>query len=162
MARQFVSDPLIFGWAWPVFGLAAALAPVATADLTKLTGNRRLWMASHLLMAVGVVLPLWWTSIGGIMASALIVGSTFMVNGSASMQEAKAIAGSHATRLLAATTASFAAGQIIGPIAISLLRGSDAGFSAALIGAATLLVISAAALARQVRINPRPGHPGSS
>jgi MFS family permease len=149
MARQFVSDPLIFGWAWPVFGVAAALAPVATADLTRITGNRLLWMASHLLMAFGVVLPLWWTSIAGIMASALIVGSTFMINGLASMQEAKAIAGTHATGLLAATTASFATGQILGPFAISLLGDDQAGFDLALVGAAALLVLSAFALARR-------------
>jgi hypothetical protein len=149
MARQFVSDPIVFGWAWPVFGVAAAIAPMATADLTRLTGNRRLWMASHVLMSFGVVLPLWWTSIAGIMTSALIVGSTFMINGLASMQEAKAIAGTHATGLLAATTASFATGQILGPIAISLLGSSDARFGTALIGAAALLVVSAVALARR-------------
>jgi hypothetical protein len=149
MARQFVSDPLVFGWAWPVFGIAAALAPIATADLTRFTGNRHLWMASHLLMAFGVVLPLWWTSIAGIMTSALIVGSTFMVNGLACMQEAKAIAGTHATGLLAAATASFAIGQILGPIAISLLGDSEARFDVALIAAAAILVISAIALARR-------------
>jgi MFS family permease len=149
MARQFVSDPIVFGWAWPVFGMAAAIAPLATAELTRLTGNRHLWTASHLLMAFGVVLPLWWTSITGIMSSALIVGSTFMINGLASMQEAKAIAGTHATGLLAATTASFATGQIIGPIAVSLLGGSDTRFGVALIGAAALLVVSAVALARR-------------
>jgi MFS family permease len=149
MARQFVSDPIVFGWAWPVFGVAAAIAPMATADLTRLTGNRRLWMASHLSMAFGVVLPLWWNSIAGIMTSALIVGSTFMINGLASMQEAKAIAGTHATGLLAATTASFATGQILGPVAVSLLGGSDTRFGVALIGAAALLVVSAVALARR-------------
>jgi hypothetical protein len=149
MARQFVSDPLVFGWAWPVFGIAAALAPIVTADITRLTGNRHLWMASHLLMAFGVVLPLWWTSIAGIMTSALIVGSTFMVNGLACMQEAKAIAGTHATGLLAAATASFAIGQILGPIAISLLGNSEARFDVALCAAAAVLVISAFALARR-------------
>jgi MFS family permease len=149
MARQFVSDPLVFGWAWPIFGIAAAVAPIATADLTRLTGNRHLWTASHLLMAFGVVLPLWWTSIAGIMTSALIVGSTFMVNGLACMQEAKAIAGTHATGLLAATTAAFATGQILGPVVISLLGNGETPFDVALLGAAALLIISALALARR-------------
>jgi MFS family permease len=149
MARQFVSDPIVFGWAWPMFGLAAAIAPMATADLTRLTGNRRLWMASHFIMAFGIVLPLWWTSIAGIMKSALVVGSTFMINGLASMQAAKSIAGTHATGLMAAATASFATGQILGPIAISMLGGDETHFGTALTGAAALLVISAAALAKR-------------
>jgi MFS family permease len=148
MARQFVSDPFIFGWSWPVFGVAAAIAPLATAGLIRQIGNRRLWMLSHLVMALGVALPLWWASIFGIMASALVVGSTFMINAMASMQEAKAIAGPDASGLLAATVAAFAAGQIVGPIGVSLLSTGDDHFGAALLAASVLLVISAAALAK--------------
>ena len=79
-------------------------------------------------MAAGVVLPLAWPSIGGIMTSALLVGSTFMVNGMASMQEAKAIAGPHATGLMAATIASFAAGQILGPLCAQPAHGKRRPF----------------------------------
>jgi predicted MFS family arabinose efflux permease len=149
MARQFVSDPLVFGWAWPMFGIAAAIAPLATAGLTQRIGNRRLWMLSHLVMAFGVALPLWWPSIIGIMTSALIVGSTFMINAMASIKEAKAIAGPHATGLIAATVASFAAGQILGPICVSLLAADDGRFGAPLLSASILLAVSAAALARR-------------
>jgi MFS family permease len=155
MARQFVSDPLVFGWAWPVFGIAAASAPLATAGLIRRMGNRRLWMLSHFAMAFGVALPLWWTSIAGIITSALVVGSTFMINAMASMQEAKAIAGPRATGLMAATVASFAAGQILGPVCVSLFAGSHDHFGAALLAASAVLVISAMALARQ------PAIPGS-
>jgi MFS family permease len=31
MARQLIPDPLVFGWSWPLFGAAAAVAPLATA-----------------------------------------------------------------------------------------------------------------------------------
>jgi hypothetical protein len=106
-------------------------------------------MLSHLAMAVGVALPLWWPSIAGIMTSALVVGSTFMINAMASMQEAKTIAGTRATGLMAATVASFAAGQILGPICVSLLASGDGHFGAALVAASILLVASAAALARR-------------
>jgi hypothetical protein len=72
-----------------------------------------------------------------------------MVNGLACMQEAKAIAGTHATGLLAATTAAFATGQILGPVVISLLGNGETPFDVALLGAAALLIISALALARR-------------
>jgi hypothetical protein len=149
MARQFVSDPLVFGWSWPVFGVAAGIAPLATAGLIRRLGNRRLWMWSHIAMAVGVALPLWWTSIAGIMTSALVVGSTFMINAMASMQEAKAIAGPNATGLMAATVASFAAGQILGPVCVSLLTANEDHFGGALLTASAVLVLSAAALAKR-------------
>jgi hypothetical protein len=150
MARQFVSDPLIFGWSWPVFGIAATIAPLATAGLIRRIGNRRLWMLSHLAMALGVALPLWWPSIIGIMASALVVGSTFMINAMASMQEAKAIAGPNATGLLAATVAAFAAGQILGPMCVSLLPASEGNFGGALLAASFLLAVSAIPLAKRL------------
>jgi hypothetical protein len=127
--------------------VAAALAPLATARLARLLGNRHLWMLSHLVMAFGVALPLWWPSISGIIASALLVGSTFMVNAMASMHEAKAIAGPQATSLMAATVASFATGQILGPLCVSLLVGTDGGFGLALVATSAVLIVSAAVLA---------------
>jgi len=146
MGRQIVSDPLVFGWSWPLFGVATALAPLMTAGWAKRIGNRRLWMLSHLVMAVGVSIPVWWPTIGGIILSALLVGGTFMVNAMASMQEAKVVACLHATALMAAMTASFAAGQIIGPIFVAYIAGNDGRFASALLAAAFLLVISGLAL----------------
>ena len=57
MARQLVPDPLVFGWSWPVFGAATAVAPLATAGCARIVGNRRLWILSHLVMALSVALP---------------------------------------------------------------------------------------------------------
>ncbi|TMA11094.1 MAG: YbfB/YjiJ family MFS transporter, partial [Deltaproteobacteria bacterium] len=86
MARQLVPDPLVFGWSWPVFGAATAVAPLATAGCARIVGNRRLWILSHLVMALGVALPVLWPAIGGILIATLLVGSTFTVNAMASMQ----------------------------------------------------------------------------
>lgn len=151
MARHLIPDPLIFGWSWPIFGAATALAPLAAVGWARAIGNRRLWIASHLVMALGVALPVWWPTIGGIMAAALLVGGTFMVNGMAGMLEAKAVAGPRATALMAAMTASFATGQILGPLSVSYFVASDGGFAEALLAAAFLLVASAAALAHRPR-----------
>lgn len=149
MARQLIPDPLVFGWSWPLFGIAAALAPLATAGLARLFGDRRLWILSHLFMAFGVALPVWWSTIGGIMISALLVGSTFMINAMTSMQEARTVGGARATSLMAAMIASFATGQIVGPVSVSYMVGADADFSKPLLIASFILVASAYVLTIQ-------------
>jgi MFS family permease len=146
MARQVVRDPSVFGWSWPVFGAAAAVSPLAAAVWGRLVGNRRLWMLSHLVMALGVALPVAWPTIGGIMVAALLVGGTFMVITLTGMQEARAVAGPRATGLMAAMTSAFAIGQIIGPVSVSYLVGAGADFSRPLLVACLLLVASAAVL----------------
>jgi predicted MFS family arabinose efflux permease len=147
MAKQVVQDPAVFGWAWPVFGVAAAVSTLAAAALPKLVANRHLWILGHLVMAFGVALPVFWPGVVGIMLAALLVGGTFMVITMAGMQEARRIAGEHGRALMAAMTAAFALGQIAGPLSVSFVVGADGGFSAALLVAALLLAASASALA---------------
>ena len=103
-------------------------------------------------MALAVALPVWWSAIGGIMISALLVGSTFMINAMTSMQEARTVGGAHATSLMAAMIAAFAAGQIIGPVLVSYLVGADADFSIPLLIASFILVASAYALSLRRRV----------
>lgn len=148
MARQLIPDPLVFGWSWPVFGAAAAAAPLAAAGWARRLGNRRLWVLSHLVMAFGVALPVWWPAIGGIMVAALLVGATFMVNAMTGMQEARAVAGPRATGLMAAMIAAFGAGQIVGPVSVSYMVRADADFSGPLLVASLVLIASACALVR--------------
>jgi MFS family permease len=147
MARQFVTDPLVFGWTWPVFGAAAALTPLAAAVWARRIGVRRVWIASQAMMAVGVAVPVLWPAIGGIMVAALFVGGTFMVITMSGMQEARAVAGRAATPLMAAMTSAFGTGQIAGPIVATSMLGADGGFSRALLIACALLLATAALLA---------------
>lgn len=147
MAKNALSDPALFGWSWPIFGLAAALSTLAVAVLIRRAGNRRLWIACHLVMAVGVALPVVWQHVAAIFLAALLVGGTFMVITLAAMQEAKQVAGAAATMVIAAMTSAFAAGQIAGPLLITYVFKGDAGFSHALLLASALLAISAVALA---------------
>jgi MFS family permease len=146
MARQAVHDPWIFGWAWPVFGLAAAVSTFSGALSRRIGGNRRLWTISQFIMALGVSLPVFLPSLAGIMLAALFVGGTFMVNTMAGMQEARAAAGADATPLMAAMTAAFALGQITGPILVSSAAGAGAEFSRPLLIACAVLVVSACVL----------------
>jgi MFS family permease len=143
-ARQLVDDPNVFGWAWPIFGLAAALSTVLVSLGLKRANRLQVWAASHVLMAVGVSLPVVWHSIASISVAAMLVGGTFMVVTMIAMQEARARAEASATVVLARMTAGFATGQLFGPVIIGLLGHFSANASGTLnrglqLASATLL-----------------------
>ena len=146
MAKQIIHDPAVFGWSWPIFGLAAFSSTLAVAVLQRRIRNRPLWGASELIMALGVVVPVLWPGIAGIMLSALLVGGTLVVITMVGIQEAREVGGPEASQLIAAMTAAFATGQIAGPLVVSYLARAQNGIAIALLGAGTLLGMSAAAL----------------
>jgi MFS family permease len=152
LAREVVDDPRLFGLAWPVFGIAAALSTIAIARRFGHVNRPRVWAVSHLVMAAGVILPSLWPSPATIAIAALLVGSTFMVVTMIGMQEARARAPSNPTALLGLMTAAFAIGQLAGPVvsgALDLLPiGHDTALADALQLAAFALVLSAVYLWR--------------
>lgn len=147
MAKAVVPDPAVFGWAWPVFGAAAAASVLLSGRLAARFSNRRVWAASHALMAAGVALPAAAGGIGGIVVSAVLVGGTLMVATLAAMQEARRIAPAASANLIAAMTSGFALGQIAGPVVAGVLVERLGSFSPALMIAALALAASAWALA---------------
>jgi predicted MFS family arabinose efflux permease len=151
MAKEVVSDPVVFGWAWPAFGAAAALSTLAVVPISQRYGNRAAWIGCHVVMAIGVAAPALWTGLGGIAVAALCVGATFVTITMVGMQEARAAAGTQAPRLMAAMTAAFAAGQIAGPLSVSFLVSAGGGFSAALLLACGVLLAGALLLATSSR-----------
>ena len=142
-ARETLKDPALYGWAWPVFGAAAAASTVAAIPLARRLGERRLWMSGHLVMAAGVAAPLALAGLAGILICALCVGATFMVITMAGLREGRKRGGAN---VLAAMTAGFAAGQIAGPAFVSLLLHWGGRQQHASVAAVLLLVVSAAAL----------------
>jgi predicted MFS family arabinose efflux permease len=149
MAKEVVSDPAVFGWAWPVFGAAAALSTLGVALLAGRSSNRAAWIGSHLVMALGVAAPVLRPGVGGIVLAALCVGGTFVVITMVGLQEARSVAGTQAPRLMAAMTAAFAAGQMAGPLSVSLLVGAGDGIAAALVGASAVLIAGAVLLLKR-------------
>ena len=145
-ARTLVSDPLVFGWAWPVFGLAAAVSTVLVTILFRSTAARRVAAASLLVMAVGVAAPAIDKSLGALVASALCVGGTFMVMTMAGFQEARRLSRGDPTKLISALTAAFALGQLAGPILVSMTDSAANGLMLVSALAAAFLVGSALAL----------------
>ena len=56
-ARALVDDPMVFGWTWPVFGLAAATSTVIAGAVLGKLAPRRSWALGQVIMAAGVALP---------------------------------------------------------------------------------------------------------
>lgn len=144
MARALAPDPGVFGWAWPVFGAAAMASTLGAGRLARRFSSRTLWIAGHLVMAVGVALPIAWSGMTAIVVAALSVGGTFVVVAMTGLQLARETTPRSPQRLMAAMTASFALGQILGPALVSVF-GRDS-LSALSIAAAAALAVSAAAL----------------
>ncbi len=147
MARASVPSPLVFGWSWPVFGLAAFLSTLLAARLHARFSNRRVWAVSQGVMALGLILPAVQPHLASIMAAGVAVGGTFMVVTMAGLQEVhRTVPPEDALRHVAAMTAAFATGQIIGPLFAGLLYDLTLSFTPALIATSLLLMATAASL----------------
>lgn len=129
---------------WPFFGLAAALSVVLSQGLQRRYNNFSLlgvWRVSQIIMAVGTLLPALWQSLAGLMLSALMVGGTFMVVTMAGLQ----VAASQVTHypkynLSALMTASFAFGQLIGPLTALVATGKNIWLALLPVSAIVLLI----------------------
>lgn len=152
MARQQVSDPLVFGLAWPLFGLAAALSVALSARRLSGWPRRRVWALAQGIMALGTALPIATQALWALAASAVLVGGTFMVATMASLQLAREARPSDPTPLLARMTMAFATGQIAGPLLVRLfgpgLRGGWDAITWANAASTALLALTAAWLWR--------------
>jgi predicted MFS family arabinose efflux permease len=146
MAKQVISDPAVFGWAWPAFGAAAVVSTLGAAKLQEIIGRRNVWVLGNVVMAIGSLLPLALPGLAGILLAACCVGGTFMVLTMIGMQEARRVAGDRARMLMAAMTSAFAAGQIAGPLLVAGLARLQGGFSLALAIAAAPLLAAAGLL----------------
>jgi predicted MFS family arabinose efflux permease len=145
MARQQISDPLVFGLTWPIFGLAATLSVCLCAYWLKNWPRRRVWAIAQFVMALGTLIPLLTQAIEALALSAVFVGGTFMVTTMAGLQHAREQAPANPMPLLAKMTMAFALGQIAGPLFVRLLgpagvAGWDAFTCTNALATVTLLV----------------------
>jgi predicted MFS family arabinose efflux permease len=152
MAREIVPDPLIFGWSWPVFGAAAFVSTIYAATLQKRYTNRQVWAVCQAIMAAGLILPVLYPHIATIIAAGLCVGGTFMIITMTGMKEAHRIAPpDEVMRHIAIMTASFAAGQVIGPVFASTVYDVTQSFALPLVIASAVLVVTILPLLRPGR-----------
>ena len=129
-------------------GVSHAPHPSATRWLPAWR-PRTVWAASQVVMAFGVLVQALAPNLATTVLSALCVGGTFMVATMAGIQHARQVAADRAPRLIAAMTAAFALGQLIGP---PLVRGTSAAAVAlwpSVLAALLLIASSVALLARR-------------
>lgn len=160
LARNVVTDPAVFGWAWPIFGAMAAASTLIAGVILKRLSRLQVWAGCQMLMGVGALLPSVWSHGAAILLSAVLVGGTFMVITLAGVQEIRARFSWDAAKWVGFLTASFALGQIAGPVTSSLLlmhpelaeRALNLGFQSA----SFLLLLSAAWLWKQANPSTLP------
>jgi predicted MFS family arabinose efflux permease len=147
MARGYIDDPAMFGLVWPVFGAAAAISTFASAWLGRGLAPRQIWMRAKWVLAAGVLAPALWVNVATLLLSAICVGGTFVVITMAGLKEAMRLGGAPASLAVGVMTAAFGAGQIVGPLTVSLLGRSAHGFAfASLIAVAGLVAGNCALL----------------
>jgi predicted MFS family arabinose efflux permease len=140
LARGYIDDPALFGLIWPVFGAAAALSTFASAFLGRDLAPRQLWMRAKWVLAAGVLAPAIWINVPTLLVSAVCVGGTFMIITMAGIREALRLGGAPASLAVGVMTAAFGAGQIAGPLTVSLLGRTGHAFAFASLLAAACLV----------------------
>lgn len=158
MAREIIPDPAVFGWAWPLFGLAAALSCLAAPRVARARDDKTVWRGAQAVMALGMLAVAVWHNIAAVIVAALLVGSTFMMITQSGMMAAQRLAGSAAPRAAAVMTSAFAAGQIIGPLLASGAARWGASLPQVLTGGAALLALSAWRLGNISATDRNAGH----
>ncbi|WP_440466281.1 YbfB/YjiJ family MFS transporter [Pseudomonas sp. YH-1] len=133
-------DPL---QVWAAFGLGAAPSCFLWHRLHLKLGGRRALALNLLVQAVGVMLPALGDSAFLYLGSAVLVGGSFMGTVTIAMPAARMVAAQVRFNMLAAMTALYGVGQIIGPLAASALRGLTGSFIPALGAAASALLVGA-------------------
>ena len=146
VARSLVNDPAVFGWTWPLFGLAAAISTITVSTVFRTVAPWKVGGWSLVVMAFGVLVPAIHLSLASLLVSAVCVGGTFMVMTMAGLQEARRIAKGAPARLMSGLTGAFAIGQFAGPILVSTGKSPDQALVTPSLCAAAFLLVSACVL----------------
>jgi predicted MFS family arabinose efflux permease len=156
LARDYINDPAMFGLVWPLFGGAAALSTFASGWFGRNLAPRQLWMRAKWVLTAGVLAPALAVNVATLLLSAVCVGGTFMIITMAGIKEALRLGGTPAPLAVGVMTAAFGAGQIVGPLTVSLLGRSGHAFALASLIAVLGLVIGNCVLMLDANSNGRP------
>jgi MFS family permease len=128
---------------WAAFGLAAVPSCFVWHALHERLGSRAAIVANLVLQAIGVVLPAIGHTPLAFFGSAMLVGGTFVGTVTIIMPAAKHVAHAVKFNLMAALTAAYGLGQIIGPLLSDRLVARTHSFDQPLVAAGVALVVSA-------------------
>ncbi|PVZ20505.1 MULTISPECIES: YbfB/YjiJ family MFS transporter [unclassified Pseudomonas] len=141
--------------AWTVFGLGAAPSCLLWHRLHERLGTRRALALNLTVQGVGVLLPALGQAPLVYLASALMVGATFMGTVTIALPAARLVAGSSRLNMMAVMTAAYGVGQIAGPLLAGWLYARSHSFALSLVLAASALWL-AALLAEPLRSFSEP------
>jgi len=126
---------------WAVFGLGAVPSCFFWHALHRKVGTRRAMAINMGGQVIGVALPALTLHPVALLLSALLVGGSFVGTVTIAMLAARAVAGGLKFNILAAMTASYGVGQIIGPLVAAALFARAQSFDDPLLAAAGALVV---------------------
>jgi predicted MFS family arabinose efflux permease len=150
-------------WVWTVFGLAAIPSVTVWGWLGKRIGILNAFAAACALEAVGVAASVEWVTIPGICLSALLLGGTFMGITVLGFMAGRMLSTGNPHRAFARMTASFSAGQMVGPTVAGFLSERFGDFRvASLIAAGALVIAAALAIRTSWVVAANAGQPSSA
>ena len=128
---------------WAGFGIGAMPSCFFWHWLHMKVGTKRAMFFNLSCQAVGVVLPVLSSNLPGFLASALLVGGTFVGTVTIAMPAGKRLAHKIQFNIMASMTAAYGAGQIAGPLVAGTLVAYTHSFSLSLVSATVALVVAA-------------------
>jgi predicted MFS family arabinose efflux permease len=131
---------------WVMFGLSAVPSVAVWTWLGAKWGTSRAFAVASVVEAIGVAVGAVWLSSIGIVASSVLVGGTFMGLTALGLVAAREDGSGDPRGRLALMTASFGAGQILGPVFAGYVHDRFGGFMLPLL-IASFALLAAGALA---------------
>ncbi len=154
IARQGDAGPTIEFLAWFVTGCAAAVSLIAWHPLAIRIGLARAYTAAMTVLAIGVLCSVLLPPMAGALFGGLLLGATFMVITAYGLQLGGKLMPDSPRRALAAMTAAFGVGQIIGPLVAGWAAQKSGSFALPTLiatGVLVICVVLAAIVARRIR-----------
>jgi predicted MFS family arabinose efflux permease len=128
---------------WLVVGLAAVPSTAAWGRVAAAAGPLRAYALACMLEAVGVAAGGLWSTPLAALASAFLLGGTFMGITALGFAAARSLGAQHQRRSFALITAGFGLGQIAGPIVAGVLLDRTHSFAAPSLVAAGAVAVAA-------------------
>ncbi|MFJ8234147.1 YbfB/YjiJ family MFS transporter [Ureibacillus sp. NPDC094379] len=141
---------------WITVGLSAIPSCIILSSLAQRQGFVKTLVFSMILQAIGIALPVIWNSQTSLILSALLFGATFMGITTLATTLARQMSPTDSSRVIGYLTAIYATGQMIGPTIAGVLMSFTQSYNAALIGAASVVLIGAMFLIGGIRFERKP------
>jgi MFS family permease len=145
--RETLALAAFASWSWVIVGIVAAPSAMLWNRLGAVFGRIAMIVAALLVLALGVVAPVYVHNVAGAAFSAFALGLTFIGITALVNTEARDLFPHGSNRAIGELTAAFGAGQIIGPLVVSAGAATGASYDASLVIASIVLAAGAAATA---------------